>query len=76
MDEGELGDEAPDVVGVVQRDTEKLHAIGTIPLLQRLEGRHLRLLGLRKNVIDLVAGRSILATQSLELEPCQFAVLQ
>ncbi|MEZ6065252.1 MAG: hypothetical protein R3B90_06000 [Planctomycetaceae bacterium] len=43
---------------------------------QRLEGRHLRLLGLRKNVIDLVAGRSILATQSLELEPCQFAVLQ
>lgn len=42
---------------------------------QKLEGRHLRMLGLRKNVIDLVSGRSVMAVQELQLEPYQFAVL-
>jgi amylosucrase/maltose alpha-D-glucosyltransferase/alpha-amylase len=43
--------------------------------VQKLEGRHLRLLGLRKNVVDLVSGKIITAVQELELEPYQFAVL-
>lgn len=42
---------------------------------QKLEGRHLRLLGLRKNVVDLVSGKFITAVQELQLEPYQFAVL-
>jgi amylosucrase len=42
---------------------------------QRIEGRHLRRLGLRKTVVDMVAGRIITAAQELELEPYQFLVL-
>jgi amylosucrase/maltose alpha-D-glucosyltransferase/alpha-amylase len=42
---------------------------------QTLEGRHLRLLGLRKSVVDLVAGRTIVATRALELEPYAFMIL-
>ncbi len=42
---------------------------------QRVEARHLRLLGLRKTFTDLVAGRTITATQQLLLEPYQFMVL-
>ncbi len=42
---------------------------------QRLEARRLRALGLRKTVVDLVAGRSITATQELTVAPYQFMVL-
>ena len=42
---------------------------------QRIEGRRLRLLGLRKSVVDLVAGRTIIATHELELEPYDFMIL-
>ena len=42
---------------------------------QRLEGRRLRLLGLRKSNVDLVAGRVIVAAHELELDPCDFMVL-
>jgi amylosucrase len=42
---------------------------------QTIEGRHLRLLGLRKSVVDLVAGRTIVAAHSLELEPYDFMIL-
>lgn len=42
---------------------------------QRLEARKLRQMGLRKTVIDLVAGRAITATQELIMEPYQFMVL-
>jgi amylosucrase/maltose alpha-D-glucosyltransferase/alpha-amylase len=42
---------------------------------QTLEGRRLRLLGLRKSVVDLVAGRTIVATHALELEPYAFMIL-
>jgi amylosucrase/maltose alpha-D-glucosyltransferase/alpha-amylase len=42
---------------------------------QPMEGRRLRLLGLRKSVVDLVAGRTILAAQELVLEPYAFVVL-
>ncbi|MGB5307124.1 MAG: amylosucrase [Gammaproteobacteria bacterium] len=40
-----------------------------------IEGRRLRLLGLRKTVVDLVAGRTIVAAHSLELEPYDFMIL-
>jgi len=42
---------------------------------QTLEGRRLRLLGLRKTVVDLVAGRTIIAARALELEPYDFMIL-
>jgi amylosucrase/maltose alpha-D-glucosyltransferase/alpha-amylase len=42
---------------------------------QTIEGRRLRLLGLRKSVVDLVAGRTIVAAHSLELEPYDFMIL-
>ena len=42
---------------------------------QPIEGRRLRLLGLRKSVVDLVAGRTIVATHSLEMEPYDFMIL-
>jgi amylosucrase len=42
---------------------------------QRLEGRRLRLLGLRKTVVDMVSGQFITATDELLMEPYQFMVL-
>ncbi len=42
---------------------------------QTLAASHLRLLGLRKTFTDIVAGRTITATQKLVLEPYQFMVL-
>jgi len=42
---------------------------------QIIEGRRLRLLGLRRTVVDLVAGRTIVAAHALELEPYDFMVL-
>ena len=42
---------------------------------QPIEGRHLRLLGLRKSVVDLVAGRTIVAAHTLEMEPYDFMIL-
>jgi amylosucrase/maltose alpha-D-glucosyltransferase/alpha-amylase len=42
---------------------------------QPIEGRHLRMLGLRKSVVDLVAGRTIVAAHSLEMEPYDFMIL-
>jgi amylosucrase/maltose alpha-D-glucosyltransferase/alpha-amylase len=42
---------------------------------QQLEGRHLRLLGLRKTVVDMVSGQFITAMQEMSLDPYQFAVL-
>jgi amylosucrase/maltose alpha-D-glucosyltransferase/alpha-amylase len=42
---------------------------------QVIEGRRLRLLGLRRTVVDLVAGRTIVAAHALELEPYDFMIL-
>ena len=42
---------------------------------QDLPATRLRQLGMRKTFTDLVAGKSIVATQKLTLEPLQFAVL-
>jgi len=42
---------------------------------QTIEGRRLRLLGLRKSVVDLVAGRTIVAAHALELEPYDLMIL-
>jgi len=42
---------------------------------QQIEGRRLRLLGLRKSVVDLVAGRTIVATTALEMRPYEFLIL-
>jgi len=42
---------------------------------QPIEGRRLRLLGLRKSVVDLVAGRTIVAANTLEMEPYDFMIL-
>lgn len=42
---------------------------------QTIEGTRLRLLGLRKSVVDLVAGRPIVAAHALELEPYDFMIL-
>jgi len=42
---------------------------------QHIEGTRLRLLGLRKTVVDLVAGRTIIAAHTLELEPYDLMIL-
>ena len=42
---------------------------------QTVEGTRLRLLGLRKSVVDLVAGRTIVAARALELEPYDLMIL-
>ena len=42
---------------------------------QTIEGRRLRMLGLRKSVVDLVAGRTIVAAHALELEPYDLMIL-
>jgi amylosucrase len=42
---------------------------------QCLEARRLRQMGMRKNMVDLYAGRVITATQELEMEPYQLMVL-
>ena len=42
---------------------------------QLIEGRRLRMLGLRKSVVDLVAGRTIVAAHALEMEPYDFMIL-
>lgn len=42
---------------------------------QQVEGRHLRKLGLRRTVVDMVAGDIVTATHSLEMSPYQFMVL-
>ena len=42
---------------------------------QRLEARRLRLMGMRKTMVDLLAGRTITAAQELVLEPYDFVVL-
>jgi len=42
---------------------------------QNLDGRRLRLLGLRKSIVDLVAGRTIVAAHELTLDPYDFMVL-
>lgn len=42
---------------------------------QRIDARRLRLLGLSKTMVDLVAGRSITAAKELMMEPYQFMVL-
>jgi len=42
---------------------------------QSVDARKLRLLGLRKTMVDLVRGRAITATQELEVEPYQLMVL-
>lgn len=42
---------------------------------QVIAASHLRLLGLSKSLTDIVAGRTIVATQQLEIEPYQFMVL-
>jgi amylosucrase/maltose alpha-D-glucosyltransferase/alpha-amylase len=44
-------------------------------LPQSLEARRLRLLGLRKTVVDLVAGKTITAAHELNMEPYAFMVL-
>ena len=43
--------------------------------VQSIEGRKLRLLGLRKTVVDLVAGRTIVAAHTLTLDPYDLMVL-
>ena len=42
---------------------------------QPVEGKRLRQLGLRRSMIDLVSGRTIIADRELRLEPYQFTVL-
>ncbi|MFA9459207.1 amylosucrase [Thiohalorhabdus methylotrophus] len=42
---------------------------------QCLEARRLRQMGMRKTMVDLFAGRTIIATQELVMEPYQFMVL-
>ncbi len=42
---------------------------------QSVDGRRLRHLGLRKTVVDMVAGSVVTATHSITLEPYQFVVL-
>ena len=42
---------------------------------QRVLGSHLRLLGMRKIVTDLMSGKSLVAMESLVMEPYQFMVL-
>ncbi|KAA3662055.1 MAG: amylosucrase [Calditrichaeota bacterium] len=42
---------------------------------QSLEARRLRMMGMRKNMVDLFAGNTITATQELIVDPYQFLVL-
>jgi amylosucrase/maltose alpha-D-glucosyltransferase/alpha-amylase len=42
---------------------------------QRLEARRLRQMGMRKTMVDLFAGQTIIATQELYLEPYQLMAL-
>ncbi|WP_342782233.1 amylosucrase [Thiohalocapsa marina] len=42
---------------------------------QRLEARRLRQMGMRKTMVDLFAGRTIVATQELLIEPYQLMIL-
>jgi len=42
---------------------------------QALAARRLRQMGMRKTLVDLFAGRSIIATEELNMEPYQFMVL-
>jgi amylosucrase/maltose alpha-D-glucosyltransferase/alpha-amylase len=42
---------------------------------QRLEGRRLRQMGMRKTMVDLLAGRTVTAMQELVMEPYQLMVL-
>ncbi len=42
---------------------------------QRLEARRLRQMGMRKTMVDLLAGQTIIATQELLLEPYQLMAL-
>ena len=42
---------------------------------QPIEGRRLRLLGLRRTVVDLVTGHTIVAAEELVLAPYAFLVL-
>jgi amylosucrase len=42
---------------------------------QSIDGRRLRQLGLRKTVVDLVAGRTIVAAQALSMDPYDIVVL-
>jgi amylosucrase/maltose alpha-D-glucosyltransferase/alpha-amylase len=42
---------------------------------QIIEARQLRLLGLRKSITDIVAGRTMIATRQLEMEPYQFMII-
>ena len=42
---------------------------------QEVEARLLRQLGMRRTMVDLVSGRTIVAAHALELEPYQFAAL-
>ncbi|XZE54018.1 amylosucrase [Planctomycetaceae bacterium SH139] len=42
---------------------------------QRLEGRRLRLLGLRRTVVDQISGQTITAAQEMLMAPYQFVVL-
>ena len=42
---------------------------------QRIDARRLRLIGLRKTMVDLIAGRAITAAQELVIEPYQFMVM-
>ena len=42
---------------------------------QIISAKRLRLLGLRKTISDIVAGRTVIATEQLEMEPYQMMVL-
>lgn len=42
---------------------------------QTVTGSHLRLLGMRKTFIDLISGKTVVAMESLAMEPYQFMVL-
>jgi hypothetical protein len=42
---------------------------------QRIEGRQLRRLGLRRTVVDLVRGQTIVAGKEIELDPHALLIL-
>jgi amylosucrase/maltose alpha-D-glucosyltransferase/alpha-amylase len=42
---------------------------------QHVDARRLRMLGLRRTMVDMVAGRAVTATQELTLEPYQLMAL-
>lgn len=44
-------------------------------LEQQISAKRLRLLGLRRTITDIVAGRTVIATQTLKMEPYQMMVL-